>query len=161
VKSTYPHPKENIKDLQSRHLANLVFSIFLFLGALAFIIMAVLWSLTDITGEYSCVSPRIGMVRLSLFRKGEVLRGDLTYSMSPKLELITSSSASQEEVNLSFAPPREFPRRGVITRVNLIGKFQHGSIFGVVVDGGTPYPINLHRNVVYSLIRRVSSIFGG
>jgi hypothetical protein len=123
--------------------------------------VGVLWTLSDLTGEYACVSPRLGMVRLSLIRKGEVLKGDLVYANGAKLELISSSSVKQEDVNLSFGPSREFPRKGVYRRVNLIGKFENGAIFGVIVDSGTPYPVNLRRNVIYSVIKRVSSIWEG
>lgn len=101
------------------------------------------------------------MVRLSLLRKGEVLKGDLVYNNCAKLELVGSASVRQEEVNLSFEPPREFPRKGRLRRVSLIGKFENGGILGVVVDSGTPYPVNLHRNVIYSVVKRVNSFWPG
>jgi hypothetical protein len=139
---------------------NILLSIFLLLVVAGIGTICVLWMMGDLTGEYSCISSRLGMVRLSLFRKGEVMKGELNYAHSVKLDLITIGSMRQEDVNLSFGTPRDFPRKGVIKRVDLIGKFENGAIFGVLVDGGTPYPVNLHRNIIYSMVKRLSSIFG-
>jgi len=163
LKSTYPnlHPKENVIDRQSRHFMNIVLSMFFLLAVAGITTVCVLWMLGDLTGEYSCVSPRLGMVRLSLFRKGEVLKGDLFYAHGARLELITTGSVRQEDVKLTFGTPRDYPRKGVLRRVDLIGKFENGAIFGVLVDGGTPYPVNLHRNIIYSMVKRFSSIFTG
>lgn len=150
-----------MKDRQTRQFTNLIFSIFLLFGVVGLATTATLWTLSDITGEYNCISPRLGMVRLSLLRKGEVLKGDLVYNNCAKLELVGSASVRQEEVNLSFEPPREFPRKGRSRRVSLIGKFENGGILGVIVDSGTPYPVNLHRNVIYSVVKRVNSFWPG
>jgi hypothetical protein len=136
----------------------MLFSVLLLLAAIAIGSMIVLWTVSDITGEYACTVPRLRMVRLSLMRRGEVLKGQLAYANQPPLELVASSSVRPEDINLTFEITSMFPGKGRYRRVKLLGKFENGSIVGVVVDSSIPYPVNLHRNVIYSVIKRLQCL---
>lgn len=118
--------------------------------------MAIIWSEGDLTGEYTYFSPRLNTVRLSLVRENAVMTGRMTYGNfnTCNLELVSSNPAKLNDVNLTFETSKEFPRRGRNRTVHLFGKFEHGSITGVIVDSGTPYPVHLQRNIIYSILKR-------
>jgi hypothetical protein len=162
VKSSFPnlHPKEKPLAKQARQLREILLSIFMVLAAIGISIAFFLWTVCDFTGEYAGISPRLGMVRLSLGRQSGVLKGRLNYGHGTPLYLVTTRSVSPDDINLVFQISGEATRLERVRQVNLRGKYDDSAIVAIVIDSGTPYPVSLRRNNLYSMILRILYLLG-
>ena len=162
MKASLPnlHPKEKPLAKQARHFREILISIAILLVAVAIFVVAFMWTICDVTGEYVGSSPRLGMVRLSLGRQAGVLKGRLMYGRGSPLDLVTTRSVVPEDINLVFQISGEATRVERVRQVSLKGKYEDSGIIAVVVDRGTPYPISLRRNNIYSLVMRFLYFIG-
>jgi hypothetical protein len=128
------------------------------LAAIVFGIIAINWTLNDITGEYTAVDPQLGTLSMSLIRKAANIRGELSCGTGAILEATVPESHPENELDLTFQLPQKWINEGqTYRRVEFHGRVQDGSITGVLQENGQVYPIKLERNALSSIYRQIQS----
>lgn len=120
---------------------------------------AMLWMLSDMTGEYRAYDDRLGSISLCLVRKATRMIGELSYGRGAILSLVEVKSEKPEALDLVFELPQQWVDKGQqYKKVEFVGKIDNGLVTGTIFDGQGKYDVKLIRDSIASIKRNVMSL---